>query len=793
VRPAPIIHRPAAPPPSVRGQYGRSVKRVEDERLLRGKGRYLDDVSIGRVLHAAFLRSPQAHASLLACDVSRAQALSGVVAVYTGQDLGTHNRPLPPVSSGSAMFTQLPLAEDEVCYVGQTVAMVVAESRYLAEDALELIELELEPLPVVVDLDEAVSATAPRSHVDRPNNVAAHVVQMVGDPDAAFANADIVLRERYVLERSAGMPLEGRGVAATYDARSKELTVWDSTQAPHAIRDGLATFLDLPEEKVHVIAPDTGGGFGTKVMLFYPEETLVPWAAIRLGRPVKWIEDRSEHFVASNHERRQIHDVELAATEDGLILALRDSFLHDAGAFVPTLDVPIVTASQLPGPYEIPSMRIEFKALLTNTVPVTPYRGCGRPHACFVMERLLDRLAKEIGIDRAEIRRRNLIKPKAFPYRRDGLSFADGLPVVLDSGNYEAVLDAVLEAIDYRSFREERERARAAGSFLGLGLACYIEGTGLGPHEGAHVEIDPGGKILVCAGVASQGQSHCTTLAQVAADVFDVELEQVCVSVGDTRTFANGLGTFASRTAVVAGNAVFLAAEQVRDQALDLAAALLEAPRDQLELSRGSVVCSSDTSRAVTLAELVAAAESSSAGPDDGRIQEPPLAATAYFRPPHAVWASGAHAAVVEIDRATGRLTYRRYAAVHDCGSVINPRVVEGQIMGGIAQGIGGSFYERLAYDEDGQLRNGSFMDFLIPYATETPPMRIEHLETVSPLNPLGIKGAGEAGAIPVPAVTASAIDDAFAELGVEVKEMPLDPTSLLMLIEAATRAREAA
>jgi CO/xanthine dehydrogenase Mo-binding subunit len=691
------------------------------------------------------------------------------------------------------MFTQLPLASDEVCYVGQTVAMVVAESRYLAEDALELIELELEPLPVVVELDEAVAASAPRSHLDRESNVAAHVVQVVGDPDSAFADADVVLRDRYVLERSAGMPLEGRGVVAVYDARSKELTVWDSTQAPHAIRDGLATFFGLPEENVHVIAPDTGGGFGTKVMLFYPEEVLVPWAAMRLDRPVKWVEDRSEHFVASNHERRQIHDVELAATEDGLVLALRDSFLHDAGAFVPTLDVPIVTASQLPGPYNVPSMRIEFKALLTNTVPVTPYRGCGRPHACFVMERLLDRLAKEVRMDRAEIRRRNLIKPDAFPYRRDGLTFADGLPVVLDSGNYEAVLDALLEAIDYRSFREERERALASGCCLGLGLACYVEGTGLGPHEGAHVEIDPSGKILVCAGVASQGQSHCTTLAQVAADVFDVELHQVIVSEGDTRTFANGLGTFASRTAVVAGNAVFLAAQQVRDQALDLAAALLEAPRDELELSRGSVVISSDTARTVTLAELVAAAESSYAREPDARIdEEPPLAATAYYRPPHAVWASGAHAAVVEIDRATGRLSYRRYAAVHDCGSVINPRVVEGQIMGGIAQGIGGSFYERLVYDEDGQLRNGSFMDFLIPYATETPSMRIEHLETLSPLNPLGIKGAGEAGAIPVPAVTASAIDDALAELGVEVKEMPLDPSSLLMLIEAAARAREA-
>jgi carbon-monoxide dehydrogenase large subunit len=789
--------------------FGQPVRRNEDARFVRGAGSFLDDVDAPDALHVAFLRSPLAHARIEHLDVSGARELQGVAGVYTHADLGEHDIDLPLMIPHPCMpvpKTQALLARDEVHYVGQTIAMVVAESRYVAEDALERIELELDELPVAVDLEAALADGAPLVHADAPGNVAAHLVQVVGDPDAAFAQAEIVFSERFEIERSAGMSMETRGVLARFDHRTHELNVWDTTQAPLNIRGCLGSLFGIPYNKVRVVQPDTGGGFGTKIA-FYPDEVLVPWAAMQFDRPVKYVEDRIEHFVGSTHERKQIHEIEVAATREGEVVAVRDRFLHDTGAFIPYgIAIAQVASTQLPGPYRIPSFLVEFTCVYTNTVPVTPYRGCGRPQACFVIERVMDRLALELGVDRAEIRRRNYIQPDEFPYRRGDILFADGLPVNLDSGQYERQLDLLLEEIGYAGFAQEQARARAEGRYVGLGLANYVEGTGLGPYEGAHVQVEPTtGKVWVATGLTSIGQGLETSLAQIAAEELGVEVSDVIVVTGDTQAMPWGVATFASRAAVVSGNAVSMAAKEVREKALRFAANMLEAAVEDLELADGRIFIRGAPERAVTLKQVAIASnplryafdEDAKAatqfaparrhdGPQLPPGDQPGLEATGYYSPPRATWASGAHAAVVEVDVETGDLRYLRYAAVHDCGTMINPMIVEGQVMGGVAQGIGGAFYERMAYDEGGQLRNASFMDFLMPYATEVPPIGLGHLETPSPLNPRGIKGAGEAGAIPVPALTAAAVDDALSELGVRVREMPLDPCALKALIDAA-------
>lgn len=791
--------------------FGEPVLRNEDHRLICGNGNYLDDVEVERPLHVAFVRSPFAHAKVVSIEASRAREHHGVAAVYTCDDIGALDRELPlliPHPHLQNPRTQRPLARGEVFHVGQVVAMVVAESRYVAEDACELVDVEYEPLEVVVDLETAASDGSPLVHADVPGNVASHFVQVTGDPDDAFRQAEVVFRRRFVIERSAGHPLETRGVVAKWDRRQESLTVWDSTQASISVRGGLASLFGLPENKVRVIAPDTGGGFGTKVFFFHPDEVLVPMAAMRLGRAVKYVEDRAEHFVGSNQERKQIHDIEVAATADGVILGLRDFFLHDTGAFIPYgIAVAQVSSTSLAGPYRIPSQRVEFKAIYTNTTTVSPYRGCGRPHACFVIERTMDLLAQELEIDRMEIRRRNLIPHDDFPYERPGLLFADGLPVTLDSGNYHEALERVLAAIDYHSFADEQARARTEGRYLGLGLACYVEGTGLGPYEGAHVQVQSTtGKVLVATGLTSQGQGHATTFAQIAADQLGISPSDVQVITGDTDAFQWGVATFASRAAVMSGNAVGRAAGAVRRKAIDLAANMLEASPEDLDIENGDIFVRGSRDRYVTLKQVATAsnplryafdedaqaatqfapARSETSGPPLPEGTAPGLEAMEFYSPPHAAWASGVHAAVVEVDLDTLHVRYLRYVCVHDCGNMINPKVVEGQVMGGVAQGVGGALYEKLEYDDSGQLRNASFMDFLMPYATEVPRVELHHLQTPSPLNPLGIKGVGEAGTIPVAALTASAVSDALASLGVTITEAPILPDRLFNMVSGA-------
>jgi aerobic carbon-monoxide dehydrogenase large subunit len=789
--------------------FGASVQRLEDPRLLRGKGTYVDDIDLPNLLHAAILRSPHAHAKIVSIDTSAALALPGVHLVLSATDLGEVLEPSPLLVPHAALTqprTQLPLALEEVRYVGEAVAMVVAESRYLAEDALDLIDVEYEPLPVVHSLDVASGADAPLVHADVPGNKAAQLAQQVGDPDTVFANAPHVLQERFLVDRGAAMPMECRGIVAQWDAFEETLTCWISTQGPIPIRNGLAAIFHLPEHKVRVVAPDVGGGFGTKIMMFYPEEILTPFAARHLGRPVKWIEDRREHFISANQERSQAHEVEYAFDDQGVLLAVRDCFLHDAGAYTPYgIIVPIITACTLPGPYRLRHYASEFTVLYTNKVPVSPYRGAGRPHAVFVMERIMDRIASELQLDRLEVRTRNFIAPDEFPWDV-GLVYQDGGPTKYDSGNYQAGLEKLKVLLGYEHFREQQEAARADGRYLGIGVGCYVEGTGIGPYEGAKVSVESDGRVYATTGVSSQGQAHATTLAQIVAEQLGVDIHDVMVTTGDTRAFNWGVGTFASRSATVAGSAMHLAALKVREKAKQVAADLFEAAPDDIELADGKVFVRDAPHRALTLGQLAISANPlryaygenarklmtmKLAGPRPGPALPPErgapgLEASEFYSPPHGSFASGIHGAIIEVDPKTGMVTFLKYAAVHDCGRLINPAVVEGQIHGGVAQGIGGAFYERLVYDEEGQLINASFMDYLLPTAAEVPPIEVDHVETPSPLNPLGVKGAGEAGVIPVPALFASALDDALAPFDLRIREMPLHPCRLYELLQEA-------
>jgi len=790
--------------------FGARIKRNIDPQLLRGEGSFIDDIPLAQALHVAFVRSPFARARINSIDISAAVAHPGVAAVYTCDNVGALDIEMPLLIPHSSMHdarTQRPLARDDVYYVGQTVAMIVAVDRYTAEDAAALVDVDYDPRDVEVDLEKAILDGAPLVHDTHEQNIAAHFVQVSGYPDSAIAQAEHVTKIRVQVDRSTAAPMECRAVAAQFDEVTGELTVWDGTQAPISVRGGLASIFKLDEDKVRVIAPNVGGGFGQKVLLFYPDELLVPMAAMQLGRPVKYIEDRRENFVGSSQERTQIHFMELYAKKTGEVIALRDSFLHDTGAFIPYgIAVAQVASTSIAGPYRIPNIWVEFKAIYTPTVPVTPYRGCGRPQACFAIERAMDQLADELGLDRFEIRRRNLIADHEFPYDREGLIFADGLKVSLDSGQYHKALAMMEERLDAPSFASEQAKARAEGKHLGLGLAFYVEGTGLGPYEGGHVRIHPiTGKVYVNTGLTSQGQGHDTVFAQIAADQLGVKPEDVILVEGDTKAFDWGVATFASRAAVVSGNAIHKSAMIVRRKALQAAANMLEADVGDVELKDGAAWVKG-TDRKVPLSAVATATnplryafnEAAQAatqfapasrhdGPSLDEGEHPGLEATDYYSPPCATWAYGVHGALIEVDPELCSVTIRKYVCIHDCGNMINPMIVEGQVMGGIAQGLGGAMYERIEFDETGNMLNANFVDFLVPYATEIPDVEILHLETPSPLNALGVKGVGEAGCIAVGAVVASGVEDALKALGGgKFRHTPITPSMIHAALDAA-------
>jgi aerobic carbon-monoxide dehydrogenase large subunit len=774
--------------------FGAPVKRNEDKKLLPGQALFIDDVELPEMLHVAFLRSQVAHARIKHIDISRARKHPGVVAVYLADDLGAYWQPGPllvqPPPIPGIVFnprTQVPLAKDKVRHVGEPLAVVVAESRYIAEDALDDIEIDLEVLPAVVDLENGLDASCARVHDDLACNISAHVRQIKGDYRSAAAKAHLVLKRRFRYEHGISSPIETRGVVAQWNVRASQMTVWDTTQAPVFIRNGLAAVLGLSERQVRVIAPFVGGGFGPKIMMFYPEEVLLPWISMRLNRPVKWIEDRLEHFFATTHERGQIHDAEIALDGEGRILGIKDVFLHDTGAYNPYgLTVPINTQCTLLGPYVVPAYDSTFTAVFTNLPIVTPYRGAGRQHGVFVIERLLDLAARELNIDPAEIRRRNLIPLDAFPYKNE-IIYQDFQPLEYDSGNYEPVLDKALEAIGYDQFiKQEQPKLRAQGRCVGIGVACYVEGTGVGPYEGAKVQVQTNGKVSVATGIGTQGQGHFTSFAQIVADQLGVDVTQVDIVTGDTDQFYWGAGTFASRGAVVAGNAVNEASRVVRQKALKLASNVFECSEDDLVIAEGKVSIVGIPQKFIRLGELA-----QRANPMRGAVKpgtEPGLESTQYFGPPGSATANGVHAMILEIDPLTFELKILKYVVVHDCGTVINPMILAGQIHGGVAQGIGNAFYEKLSFDDQGQLLNASLADYLLPTALDVPRMELAHTTTPSPLNPLGIKGAGEAGAIPVGPLFAQAIENALdlGRKGVELLEIPLSPSRLFELTRKA-------
>ncbi len=775
--------------------FGQPIKRNEDARLLQGKALFVDDVELPRLLHAAFVRSPHAHARIRGIDTSAAKKRAGVVAVYTAADLGDYWKPgpllLPPPPIEGVVFnerTQVPLVKDKVRHAGEPVVLVIAEDRYIAEDAAGDVVVDYEALPAVVDLEKARDAKTGFVHDDLKTNVAAHVRQTKGDYAKAVAGAACVIKRRFLYDRGTSLPIETRGVVAQWDGKADRLTVWDTTQAPVFIRNGLAAMLNLSERQVRVIAPFIGGGFGPKIMMFYPEEVLLPWAAMKLDRPIKWIEDRFEHFFATTHERGQLHDAEIALSKDGRIIGVKDVFLHDTGAYDPYgLTVPINSQCTLLGPYIVPNYDSTFTALFTNKPIVTPYRGAGRQHGVFVMERLLDIAARELKMDRAEIRRINFIPPDAFPYDNQ-IIYQDFAPLVYDSGNYQPILDKALKAIGYKQFLEEQPALRAAGKHQGIGLVCYVEGTGIGPYEGAKVQVQGSGKVSLATGIGTQGQGHYTSFAQIVADQVGVAVTDVDVVTGDTDQFYWGAGTFASRGAVVAGNAVNDAAKVVRQKILRTAAEHFECAEEDLALSNGAVSVVGVPGKTVKLGVLA-----DEANPMRGAVKpgtEPGLEATSYFGPEMGATAAGIHAMIVEVDPETCTLEIKKYVVVHDCGTVINPLILAGQIHGGVAQGVGNAFYEQLVFDDRGQLLNASLADYLIPTALDVPRMTLDHTVTPSPLNPLGIKGAGEAGAIPVGPLFAQAIEDALGlpGQGVELNEIPLSPSRLWELAGALAK-----
>ena len=762
---------------------GSSVKRIEDPAILRGRGRFVDDIALPGMLEVAFVRSSEAHARIRGIDTAAAAGLPGVVAVFTLNDLGSSRmvqaNPHPLLKQN---LTQYPLAGAEVCYVGETIAMVVAENRYIAEDAAQLVAVDYEPLPAVIDVLDAAKPGAPRAHADSPDNIVARVPWKFGDPDAAFASADHVFRERYTQHRGGCHSMECRGVVAIHDEFSDQLTVYSSTQSQYLVQRFLAAYTGRPEAKIRVVAPDVGGGFGPKCA-HYPEELALALAAPKLGRPLKWIEDRREHFVATTQTRDQVWEVEVATKRDGKVLALRGRGVHDHGAYSPYgLLLPLGSTVNYPGPYELKSVDMSLEVVFTNAVPTSPIRGAGRPFANFILERSMDCVARNLKLDRAEVRRRNLIRKDQMPYTTGG-NLPNGTPVMFDSGDYHACLEMALEASGYAGIEQRRAEARKRGRLLGIGIGSYNEDTGIAPHEGAHVRIFPSGKLVVTTGAGAVGQGMKTMLAQIVADELGANAEDVLVEAGDTAAFPMGMSTAGSRNTVTAGSAAHIAATQVRDKALRFAAEAMEAHESDLEIVAGAVRVKGIPDKNLPLADIARRLMGFVNVPNPLGFT-PGLDATAYHSPERPVYANGTNIAVVEIDPETGHARVVDYYVAHDCGRIINPVLVDGQIVGGVAHGISNVLFERMIYDrESGQPQTTNYGEYLLITAPDMPRMHLQHTETPSPWNPIGVKGAGEGGTIPSLAAVVSAVEDALSGYGVTVNEYPLSPERIVELM----------
>ncbi|MGH7771172.1 MAG: xanthine dehydrogenase family protein molybdopterin-binding subunit [Candidatus Binatia bacterium] len=774
------------------GFIGKNIKTYKATRFLTGRGVYVADIRLPNMAHAALVRSIHAHARIRGIDTSQALRLDGVLTVLTGEDIKGRLSPFPdsfeihptpwlehvkPVLKGPRPTA---LAQGKVRYVGEPVAIVVAEDRYKAEDAVDAVAVDYEALTAVVDPEESLKPGATLIHEESDDNIVFSFSVNKGDADRALREAHYKLHERLRHHRYCAAPIECRGVVAWVEPKTNILTVWSSTQVPHMVRKQIAAQLDIKEETIRVIAPDIGGGFGPKVFV-YPEEILVPFLALQLRRPVKWIEDRREHFISTAHGRDQLHDVEIAFDEEGRILALRDRLHLDNGAYNPMgLTDAYNTAAHLQGPYKIPNFSVTGVCVSTNKVPNAPYRGAGRPEAVFTIERCLDLVAKHLGLDPAEVRRRNFVQPQEMPYQA-GIMYRDGQPICYDSGDYPETLRKALEAVGYEALRQKQKELRQQSRYLGIGIALYVEGTGVGSFEGAKVQIDASGHLTVFTGATGQG--HETIFSQIAADLWGVDINDVTLVEGDTSTIAFGCGTFGSRSTVNAGAALYEASSRLKEKTLKLASHLLEASPADLEIGQGKVFVRGSEMRAVSFGELARAAVPGWASKLPEGL-EPGLETTYYYVPPTVTWANAAHVAVIEVDIHTGKIKLLDYVVCHDAGKLINPMLVDGQIHGGVAQGIGGALYEEIVYDHIGQLLSGSFMNYILPGPVEVPMIRTVHLESPSALNPLGVKGLGEGGAIAPPAAIANALADALSPFKVEVTELPLKPERVLSLLE---------
>ena len=765
---------------------GASIKRKEDDRLLRGSGRFVGDVKRPGMLHAAILRSSWPHGKLKGIDTEQARRCPGVVAIVTFADLG-NVKPIPmrlAPRDDLIRALQKPLASDRVRYVGEPLAVVIAESRYQAEDALELIEVEIDELEAVVDARRAVEQGAPILHPAVPDNNAGHFVEKTGDVERALAGADIVLEEEFYIQRHSGVPLETRGLVAEYDEGQRLLTIWGSTKVVHFNHAVLADLLDMPPSQIRMIELENGGGYGIRGE-FYPEDFLIPFIARSLRRPICWIEDRNEHLKSANHSREQWHKVRLGANKDGRIVAFDDVFLNVMGGYIRThgSTVPTMTAAYLPGPYKWDNYRCDANCILVNKTPAGTYRGPGRFGAAFVRERLMDMVAHKLGLDPAEVRLKNFIPTELMPYNTGTTAF--GKPTIYDSADFHKQFHLALEKFNYYELQKQCEADRQSGRAVGIGFGCFVEKSGLGPWEYARVEIDRSGEVIVFTGAADLGQGIETVLSQVVADALPVDIERVRVVHGDTAQIPFGGGSYASRGTVVACNSAVVAAGEVRKKLLQLAAIALQADEKDLAIEK-SCVMKKNSGASVSFSDLAKLADPATALPLGIK---PGISGEGFFNPEHMVYPYGVHMALVEVDQETGFLTIHKYQIAYDIGRAINPMLVDGQLVGGMAQGLGGAMLEEFAYDGEGQLLSGSFMDYLLPSSMEVPPIDVVLTEDApSPLNPLGVKGAGEGGTVGVGAALANAVCNALGGK-VEITRLPLTPERVREAVRAAQAA----
>ena len=770
--------------------FGNRVKRLEDPALLTGRGRFLDDIELPEMLNAAFVRSPHAHAAVAGIDAGAACAMAGVHAVYTLADLAPHltesrvpvgyPQGVPNADTEGPMI----LVDDEACYVGEAVAIVIAESRHIAEDAAARVAVDYHPLPVAGDCKAALAPGAPCARRNTDGNLLTELSQEYGDVDAAFEAAPHVFREEIWQHRGGAHPMECRGVVASYDEFDDRITLWSSTQMSNLVHGFLVRLLGCDENHIRVITPDVGGGFGPK-FLFYPEEVVVTLAAKLVGRPVKWTEDRREHFIATSQERDQYWEVEIAVDDDAMIQGIRGILIHDHGAYTAQgLTLPFNASTTLPGPYKVPHYRLRALLVHTNKVPVTPVRGASHPQGTFAMERLLDRVAFELALDRAEVRLRNMILAEEMPYTKPMKTRA-GVNIVYDSGDYPACQARATAAAGYADFPARQAAARGAGRHLGIGLANGVKGTGRGPFETATVRIGTSGRIAVYTGAAAMGQGTRTMIAQIVAEQLGGDLDNVIVTTGDTAHVSMGIGGFASRQTITAGSSAHTAAIAVRDKALRIAANMLEAAAEDLEIEGGEVRVRGVPDMSVSLGEVAHAVAGTPGYALPGGIS-PGLESTSNFITDALAYCNGCHVCEVEVDTETGGVRLVNYVIVHDSGRLINPMIVTGQVQGGVAHGIGNAMFEWMGYDDDAQPVTTTFAEYLLPTAPELPNFDIIFNESPSPLNPLGVKGCGEGSTVPAAAAIISAIENALEPFGVRIAEVPITPPRLVELIAQA-------